>query len=231
MMNMKSRATLGRTLTPILSGLATVVALAWLAPILLRSDRSGSGLVWAQQDGLAPNSEAGLVGRWPFDEGAGTNTADVSGNGRAGTLQGNPLPIWTSGVSSNALGFDGLQNRVEVPDDAGLSPTNALTLATWVKAATNITSEAVAKWTTNGPDSVGVKLAPIESGLGGYMLSLTNGYPSLELTLDGVYAHLVGALGLADTNWHHMAGHVRRRTDGSVFGRRDEWQYGGDWHD
>src|SRR5436309_3454998 len=123
------------------------------------------GLVLAQQD-------AGLVGRWPFDEGTGTNALDVSGNERHGSLQGSPTPIWSSGVSSNALGFDGTQNEVRVPHDAGLTPTNALTLTAWVKTSTNATGEIIAKWSTN-------------SVAGSYLLSLTNGIPKMELLLDG----------------------------------------------
>ncbi len=138
-------------------------------------------------------AEDNLVGRWPLDEGAGTNVVDVSSNAWHGTLEGNPLPTWTSGVSSNALSFDGIQNEVQVPHDAGLIPTNALTVAAWVKAATNLTSEVVAKWSTN-------------QVAGSYLLSLTNGLPKLELMLGGNYTAVTGSSGLTDTNWHQVAG-------------------------
>src|SRR6266481_10208168 len=72
------------------------------------------------------------TGHWPFDEGTGTNTVDISGNANHGTLKGSPVPIWTSGVSSNALEFDGVQNEVQVPNASTLTPTNALTLVAWV---------------------------------------------------------------------------------------------------
>src|SRR3989442_1610181 len=85
------------------------------------------------------------ISRFPFDEGAGTNTVDTAG-GRTGALVGTPPPIWTSGVSSNSLLFDGLQNEVQVASDPGLTPTNALTLTAWIKVATNATGEAIAKW-------------------------------------------------------------------------------------
>jgi hypothetical protein len=131
--------------------------------------------------GLAQDS--GLVGHWPLDEGTGTNTLDASGNERTGMLQGNPLPVWTGGVSSNALSFDGVQNAVVIPDDATLTPTNALSLSAWVKAQPLATGEIIAKWSTNG---VG----------GSYMLSLTNGCVALELSLGGEYARLVGQTGI-----------------------------------
>lgn len=137
--------------------------------------------------------ETGLMGRWPVDEGAGTNTVDVSGNDNHGQLIGDPVPVWTSGVSSNALLFDGAQNEVQVPDAPALSPANALTIAVWVKAATNLTSEAVAKWSTT-------------TNAGSYLLSLTNGLPKLELMLGGTYTSVVGQTSLSSTNWHLLAG-------------------------
>jgi hypothetical protein len=135
-----------------------------------------------------------LVGHWPLDEGTGTNTVDVSGNNATGTLVGVSLPVWTSGVSSNALGFDGVQNEVVVPDAPPLSPTNALTLMAWVKAATNLTSDVLGKWSTN-------------EVAGSYILGLTNGQVRLELMVNGQRVAVVGpGTSLPSTNWNHIAG-------------------------
>ena len=139
------------------------------------------------------DAEDGLIGRWPLDEGQGTNVVDVSSNAWHGTLEGVPLPQWTSGVSSNALGFDGIQNEFQVPHEAELSPTNALALTAWVKASPAITGEILAKWSTN-------VLA------GSYLLSFTNGLPQMELMLDGNYTAVTGETYLIDTNWHHVVG-------------------------
>jgi len=148
-----------------------------------------AGLVWL---GISVAQQP--VGHWPLDEGAGTNTVDVSGNHATGTLVGAALPVWTSGVSSNALVFDGLQNEVVVPDAPALSPTNALTVMAWVRAATNLTSDVLGKWRTN-------ELA------GSYVLGLTNGQAKLELMVNGQRVAVTGAgAGLASTNWHHVAG-------------------------
>jgi hypothetical protein len=143
------------------------------------------------QGGNQADVTNGVLGWWPFDEGRGTNTFDASGNGRTGALIGNPLPIWTSGVSSNALEFDGIQNDVQVPTDPGLTPAG-LTLTTWVKVAPNMTSEAIAKWAA--------------SGGGSYALSLTNGSPELDLSLGGSLARLAGTIAILDSQWHHIAG-------------------------
>ncbi|MHC4356863.1 MAG: hypothetical protein ACYS0H_29540, partial [Planctomycetota bacterium] len=46
-----------------------------------------------------------VLGAWLFDEGTGSTTADVSGNGNDGTLIGGPA--WVAGQFGNALEFDG----------------------------------------------------------------------------------------------------------------------------
>ena len=157
------------------------------------------------------NSRPDVAGWWPFDEGSGTNTASLVGTNLTGTLVGDPLPTWTSGIFSNALGFDGVQNELVVADDPQLSPTNALSITAWVKTALAMTSEVVAKWSTNAV-------------AGSYLLSLTNGQVMLELMLNGRYTALVGqAAGLSDTNWHHIAGSYDGATmqvyvDGAIVG-------------
>ncbi len=173
---------------------ALMVGLALSAYIvLLWTHQTVIGEIGVSQTGGQADVTNGLLGWWPFDEGHGTNTIDASGNGRTGTLIGDPLPFWTSGVSSNALKFDGIQNNVQVPGDAGITPAGALTLATWVKVATNMTSAAVAKWTTDGTG-------------GSYALSLTNGFVELDLSLGGSYVRLAGTTALTDDEWHHIAG-------------------------
>src|SRR5262249_40929284 len=47
-----------------------------------------------------------LVAYWKFDEGSGTTTADSSGNGNTGTLMNGVQ--WVTGITGNALYFDGI---------------------------------------------------------------------------------------------------------------------------
>ena len=73
-----------------------------------------------------------LVGWWAFDESSGTVARDSSGKGHNGNLQGDPE--WVAGkVGAGALGFDGVNDIVEVPEDASLDLGNALTITAWVK--------------------------------------------------------------------------------------------------
>ncbi|WP_084286119.1 PQQ-dependent sugar dehydrogenase [Solirubrobacter soli] len=76
---------------------------------------------------VAPSS--GLVGAWGFDETAGATTADASGNGNTGTLNG---PARTSaGRFGSALDFDGVNDWVTVADSASLRVTTGMTLEGW----------------------------------------------------------------------------------------------------
>ncbi|MFH1571205.1 MAG: hypothetical protein ABIL09_24670 [Gemmatimonadota bacterium] len=46
-------------------------------------------------------SQEGLIGYWPFDDGGGLTAADLSGQGRDGELtnyQGSGYPAWVPGV-------------------------------------------------------------------------------------------------------------------------------------
>ena len=73
-----------------------------------------------------PATFAGLYGHWKLDEGSGTSTADSSGNGRNGTLNG---PAWTPGVFGSALAFNPGVNKVDI--DAGIVAT-PWTASMWV---------------------------------------------------------------------------------------------------
>jgi len=70
---------------------------------------------------------------WKFDETSGTTAADSSGNGRDGTLDGNPQ--WVPGKLNGALEFDGQGDHV-IDDDAEnyLNGLSALTACMWIKS-------------------------------------------------------------------------------------------------
>jgi len=80
-----------------------------------------------------PNN-AGLVGQWKFDEGAGTIAFDSSGLGNDGTLGGDPQ--WVAGYLDGALEFDGTGDEVSVPYSATLNPQDSFTVSVWANVAT-----------------------------------------------------------------------------------------------
>ncbi len=78
---------------------------------------------------LVGSASAELVGYWQLDEGAGTTTADRSGNGNVGTLVGGPE--WVAGYYGGALQFNGASSYVEIPSSDSLAATEQVTVMAW----------------------------------------------------------------------------------------------------
>lgn len=75
-------------------------------------------------------SYAALVAHYSMDEGQGAVLHDFSGNSNNGTIYG---ASWTSGVSGTALGFDGVDDYVDIDFDGGEFNLNTYTLTVWAK--------------------------------------------------------------------------------------------------
>ena len=72
----------------------------------------------------------GLIVHLPLDEGAGTTTADATGNGHDGVLlQG---PAWAVGRLGNALSFDGVDDEVNAGSGAAIDDLTTLTMCAWI---------------------------------------------------------------------------------------------------
>src|SRR6476469_6385078 len=77
------------------------------------------------------SADPGLVAAYAFDEGTGPTTADSSGNGLTGTING---ATWTSaGKFGNALSFDGA-SYVDLGNPTALKLTGSMTWSAWVFA-------------------------------------------------------------------------------------------------
>lgn len=96
---------------------------------------------------ITPIAAEALVAHWSFDEGTGTTAHDESANGFDGTFVAGPkwtdttglgMPEWTidrSGVAGKAIRFDSTKGgSVEIPYNAKLNPTSAMTISVWLKA-------------------------------------------------------------------------------------------------
>lgn len=88
--------------------------------------------------GLTAN---GLTAYWAFEEGSGTRAEDSSLNNSTGTLTSGPT--WVSGKNGKALFFDGVDDYVSIPNTSGVTPPNAITIATWVKATTTTATQSI----------------------------------------------------------------------------------------
>jgi glucose/arabinose dehydrogenase/PKD repeat protein/fibronectin type 3 domain-containing protein len=92
-----------------------------------------SGVVTVSVDNSTapPGLPAGLVAGWNFDEGSGTSTEDVTGNGNQATLRNSPS--WTGGKYGSALTFDNINDFLTIPNSGTLNISgNAMTFSAWV---------------------------------------------------------------------------------------------------
>jgi len=71
-----------------------------------------------------------LIGYWSFDEGQGTATSDVTGNGNDGTLSSGV--DWVPGYKDSGVRFDTAGERVVVGPIDPTAENNAMTLAAWI---------------------------------------------------------------------------------------------------
>ena len=72
-------------------------------------------------------SDTGLDAYYKCDEGAGTTSADSTGDGFTATLNG---ATWTTGISGDALSFNGASSYATIP--ALMLDSNTMTIAGWI---------------------------------------------------------------------------------------------------
>jgi hypothetical protein len=131
-----------------------------------------------------------LVAAYAFDEGTGTTVADLSGNGRTGTIVS---AVWsTSGKYGKALSFNGTNARVSIPDAAALHLTTGMTLEAWINPST--VSSAWRDVIYKGNDNY-------------YLMATTspNGSPAAGGTFAGTNTNLLGTSALPVNTWTHLA--------------------------
>ncbi len=78
-------------------------------------------------------SDPNLVGLWTFDRDEPGIILDWSGHGNHGKIFGNPASI--EGYSKAALSFDGVDDRVQVPQVLSREANAELTLTAWIKTS------------------------------------------------------------------------------------------------
>jgi hypothetical protein len=150
---------------------------------------------------------SGLVAQWKLDENAGVTTADATGNGHTGTLEG--LPSWSTGASAivpnpSALTFNTVSGHTS---DLVRATGTAFNLGT-----TDFTVSAFVKVSPGAADrSVLGHFDSVAGGYRGWGLYLYNtnrvnffGYGNAG-TNDTSFAASV-----LDNGWHHVTGVYKR---------------------
>ena len=140
------------------------------------------------------------AGWWALDEASGTNVSDSSIHTNGGTLQNaGTNGLWSTGVLSGALTFDGSDDTVLIPDSDALKPS-AVTVALWVRPSrtyTNGTATFFSKRTT--------------SGTTGYSLGYENGALAFTICWGGALTIRYPCT-LTSNAWLHVAGTYEAQT-------------------
>jgi glucose/arabinose dehydrogenase/PKD repeat protein len=161
---------------------------------------SGYSPVAAATTDAAPPAPPGLVGAWAFSEGTGAATADASGSGNAGAING---AVWTNqGRFGNALLFSGA-GTVRVANSTSLNLSSAMTLSAWIRPTavqsgwrTVLQREAdaylLSAGTADGPlrPGVGGTFGGITQGIAGPTASPLDTWTYLAATYDGLILRL-----------------------------------------
>jgi len=142
----------------------------------------------------------GLVGYWPFDEGSGTIAYDYSGNGNNGTLCNGSTcgvqgPTWTTGKVGGALSFDGVDDYVNVGNNAILQVSTDITVVAWVKFPTvSAVGIAVGKYGNSGESG----WILLHTSAGNFKFDGRDG--------SGSYRSSGPSQEIDDNQWHHVGG-------------------------
>lgn len=125
-------------------------------------------------------SYSNLIGRWKFDEGTGTASADASGAGNTATLTG---ATWTPGKNGSSLATNGTTGQYAQAPSATF--TSGITVAAWIKPATLSGTSCIVS------EQESYALKRIGGGLG--------------LTVPGVADYSSSGVTLTAGQWAHVA--------------------------
>jgi hypothetical protein len=188
----------GLTLAPtgVLSGIPTTPG-SYSATVTA----SGSGLTSNTQSFTITISTGvnGPVGYWECNEGAGTTTADFSGNGQTGTLVNSPT--WVAGMLGDALNFNGTSSYVGLKDASLTSPLKTalpISISAWI-------------YIKNGSGSHTIFASDNWIGVhAGSLLQITNGVLSCDYGNGHGNSSLyrqtkVGTTVMKTGQWYHVA--------------------------
>lgn len=151
--------------------------------------------------GLAVNKTAAFVALWHLDEGTGSTSVDSSLNNKTLTLNGAPLPTWTSGRIDRGLDFDGSQNYAVTPTLfpwRNATNTNSWTVEFWFKTSSNV------GYLFQVANAAAPSASAFDASIGWHS---TSGNLTFEVRRNsgGTQYMATAAQSYADGNWHFVA--------------------------
>jgi len=87
--------------------------------------------------GYAKIDLANCMGAWLFDEGKGDVAGDLSDNKNDGKISG---AKWADGKFGKAMDFDGVDDKIDVPDNDNYNELDEITILSWVYLRRAVTS-------------------------------------------------------------------------------------------
>lgn len=131
----------------------------------------------------------GPIAWYHFDEDSGTIVSDSSGNGNEGTIYG---ATWVTGISGNALEFDGVDDYLDINDGSSSTEIDLnnreFTLTAWIK-----------------PTFEGLGMQSLfERTSNHFYFRITATSLSMQYN-DGSWQSLSAAHGMTADNWYHVA--------------------------
>ena len=142
---------------------------------------------------------------WKLDDGAGITATDSSGNANGTLVNMDPATDWVTGhTGSNALDFDGTNDKITFGTGPSLSGQTNFTISAWVKTTSTAS---------------GTIIQQRDGGFNGQYWLRTNANGTVNFALYGDNAYQFNFSTTAtvnDGNWHHVA--VQRDgADGKIF--------------
>src|SRR6266850_2469005 len=174
------------------------IAMATAAALLFGCSGSSDSGTAAQLprgwSGPTPFASApGLLAGYGFGEGAGSITADASGNGITGTLNS---AVWAAGKNGGGLSFNGTTSYVDLGNPALLALTGSMTVSAWVNENANVADDGIIIARSSG-GGFELKSSP-DTGVRTFAFAV--------YTTSGAYVSRYSVTVRALNTWYHVAG-------------------------
>ena len=188
---MKSTKKLGK----ILFGAGLAITLGFVV--------AGGNQAAAQTTCVAPPPN--LISWWDGDAVIGTTAEDIE-DGNNGTFLGEVSVSTALGIVGNAFSFDGVDDTIQVNNNANLNPTLQVTIDAWVKPSSLTGNHIIYRKDSGGNRTLLSFQARSFCFDGDTPVTATSPCLAFGLNVNGVYRELHASVGgFLDGNFHHVA--------------------------